>query len=142
MKQYTAAFKARVLQRLVGPTAISAHRLAADVGVSQVTLSRWLAAARSVPSMATSTKKWTGAQKLRVMLAAHGLSDTDVGALLRREGLHAAQVDDWRTAAETTRWTIRMGGARRPWRIQIRNVWRSSSVSCGARIRRWPKRRR
>ncbi len=42
MKQYTTAFKARVLQRLVGPRAISAYRLAAEVGVSQVTLSRWL----------------------------------------------------------------------------------------------------
>lgn len=101
MKQYTTAFKARVLQRLVGPRAISAYRLAAEVGVSQVTLSRWLAATRSVPAMATSAKKWTGAQKLRVLLAAHGLSETELGALLRREGLHAAQLDDWRTAAET-----------------------------------------
>ncbi len=89
MQQYTAAFKARVLQRLVGPRAISAYRLSAEVGVSQMTLSRWLAAARTVPDMATPGKKWTGAQKLRVVLAAHGLSETDLGALLRREGLHA-----------------------------------------------------
>ena len=101
MKQYTTACKARVLQRLVGPRAISAYRLSAEVGVSQVTRSRWLAAARSVPSMATPGKKWTGAQKLRVILAAHGLSETDLGALLRREGLHAAQLEDWRAAAET-----------------------------------------
>ena len=101
MKQYTTAFKARVLQRLVGPRAISAYRLAGEVGVSQVTLSRWLAAARSVPAMTTPAKKWTGAQKLRVLLAAHGLSETELGALLRREGLHAAQLDEWRAAAET-----------------------------------------
>ena len=101
MKQYTTAFKARVLQRLVGPRAISAYRLSAEVGVSQVTLSRWLAAARTVPAMATPGKKWTGAQKLRVVLAAHGLSETDLGALLRREGLHAAQLEEWRAAAET-----------------------------------------
>ena len=101
MKQYTTTFKARVLQRLVGPRAISAYRLAGEVGVSQVTLSRWLAAARSVPAMTTPAKKWTGAQKLRVLLAAHGLSETELGALLRREGLHAAQLDEWRAAAET-----------------------------------------
>ena len=40
-------------------------------------------------------------QKLRVLLAAHGLSETELGALLRREGLHAAQLDEWRAAAET-----------------------------------------
>ena len=101
MKQYTTAFKARVLQRLVGPRAISAYRLAGEVGVSQVTLSRWLAAARSVPDMTTPAKQWTGAQKLRVMMAAHALSETELGALLRREGLHAAQLDAWRAAAET-----------------------------------------
>ena len=61
MKQYTTAFKARVLQRLVGPRAISAYRVASEVGVSQVTLSRWLAAARSVPDMTAPAKKWTGA---------------------------------------------------------------------------------
>ena len=101
MKQYTTAFKARVLQRLVGPRAISAYRLAGEVGVSQVTLSRWLAAARSVPGMTTPAKKWTGAQKLRVMMAAHGVSETELGTLLRREGLHAAQLEEWRAAAET-----------------------------------------
>jgi len=101
MTQYTTAFKARVLQRLVGPRAISANRLAGEVGVSQVTLSRWLAAARSVPAMSTRAKQWTGAQKLRVMLAAHGLSETELGALLRREGLHGTQLEEWRAAAET-----------------------------------------
>ena len=100
MTQYSTAFKARVLQRLVGPRAISATRLAAEVGVPQVTLSRWLASARSVPRMTTPQKPWTGAQKLRVVLAAHGLSETELGALLRREGLHAAQLEEWRAAAE------------------------------------------
>lgn len=86
---------------MTGPRAISAYRLAGEVGVSQVTLARWLAAARSVPRMRTSAKQWTEAQKLRVILAAHGLSETELGALLRREGLHAAQVDAWRGVAET-----------------------------------------
>ena len=36
-----------------------------------------------------------------MVVAAHGLSETELGALLRREGLHAAQLDDWRAAAET-----------------------------------------
>jgi hypothetical protein len=51
--------------------------------------------------MTTPQKQWTGAQKLRVVLAAHGLSETELGALLRREGLHAAQLAEWRAAAET-----------------------------------------
>ena len=103
MTSYSPAFKARVVQRLVGPRAISANRLALSVGVSQETLSRWLREAHSVEGMTTTKRriKWTGAEKLRVVIAAQGLSETELGALLRREGLHAAQLTEWRTAAET-----------------------------------------
>jgi transposase len=46
-------------------------------------------------------KEWTGAEKLRVVLAAAGLEERALGALLRREGLHAAQLAAWRQAVET-----------------------------------------
>lgn len=101
MQRYSAAFKARVLRRLVGPQAVSANRLSSEVGVSQVSLSRWLSEARSVDGMPKrDAKKWTGAEKLRVVMAAEGLREADLGALLRREGLHAAQLTEWRAAAE------------------------------------------
>lgn len=101
MQQYSAAFKARVVRRMVGPQAVSANRLSSEVGVSQVSLSRWLSEARSVEGMPKrDRKKWTGAEKLRVVMAADGLSDTDLGALLRREGVHTAQLSEWRAAAE------------------------------------------
>lgn len=101
VKQYTEAFKSRMVRRLVGPSARSANAVAADVGVSQATLSRWLAAARTVGDMTrATTKKWTGVEKLRVVREAHGLSDQALGALLRREGLHEAQLTAWRAVAE------------------------------------------
>lgn len=97
MAQYSRAFKARMLQRLVGPQAVSANRLAAEVGVPQQTLSQWLRVMRSVDGMTPTPKstKWTSAEKLRVVLAAQGLSEPELGALLRREGLHAAQLAEW-----------------------------------------------
>lgn len=101
MPEYSAVFKDRLVRRLVGPKAISATRLAAEVGVPQATLSRWLVAARSVDGMTKRPKStWSGAEKLRVVIAAQGLDETALGALLRREGLHAAQLDEWRAAAE------------------------------------------
>jgi hypothetical protein len=50
----------------------------------------------------TSSKKkrWTGAEKLRVVIEARGLSETDLGALLRREGLHESDLTAWQAAAE------------------------------------------
>ena len=101
VKPYSEALKTRMVRRLVGPAALSANAVAQEVGISQATLSRWLAAARTVGDMTrASTKKWTGAEKLRVVREAHGLSETALGALLRREGLHATQVTAWRAAAE------------------------------------------
>ena len=138
MTQYTTAFKARVLQRLVGPRAISAYRLAGEVGVSQVTLSRWLAAARSVPAMTTPAKKWTGAQKLRVLFAAHGLSETELGAMLRREGCTPR---NWTSGVRPRRrrWRMRVGAGRRRVAGPRRNASSSSSASCCAISARWPK---
>jgi transposase-like protein len=64
MQQFSDAFKARVVQRLVGRRAMSANVLAEEVGVSQASLSRWLRAARSVGKMTPSSKKpWSGAMR-------------------------------------------------------------------------------
>ena len=82
MQTYRAALKARVVQRLMGPRAISANRLAATVGVSQETRSRWLRQARSVHGMTAPKKRtprWSGAEKRRVVLAAEGLEDEALG---------------------------------------------------------------
>ena len=102
MIQFSEAFKARVLRRLVGPQAVSANRLSAEVGVSQETLSRWLREVRSVPGMTRSRRKtkWTGAEKLRVVIAARGLSEAELGALLRYEGIFETELVAWRGVAE------------------------------------------
>ena len=98
---YSEAFKARIVRRLVGPSARSANAVATEVGVSQVTLSRWLRAARSVDDMTRPAKKqWTGAEKLRAVTETGALSGSELGAWLRREGLHEPQLIAWRAAAE------------------------------------------
>ena len=101
-QQYSSAFKSRMLRRLIGPSAVSANALAREVGVGQTMLSRWLRESRSIEPMSSSQKKtrWTGAEKLRVLLEARGLSETDLGALLRREGLHESDLTAWQAAAE------------------------------------------
>jgi transposase len=101
-QQYSTAFKSRMVRRLIGPSAVSAEALAREVGVGQTMLSRWLRESRSVEPMNSSKKKnrWTGAEKLRVLLEARGLSETDLGVLLRREGLHESDLTAWQAAAE------------------------------------------
>ena len=119
--QYSEAFRSRMVARMVGPRAVSANALSHEVGVSQVALSRWLRNAYSVESMtrpSRNTKKgkntWTGAEKLRVLTEAAGISESDLGALLRREGLHEAQLVEWRQAAEAALGETTRGRAPKP----------------------------
>lgn len=107
---YTDGFKSEMVKRMVGPGAVSAAALARQVGVSQPTLSQWLREANKLAAMTpppeekkpappSGPKKWTAEEKLRVLVAVQGLTGEELGALLRREGLHEEQLTEWQQAA-------------------------------------------
>ena len=107
---YTEGFKARMIERMAGPERISATALAEDVGVAQPTLSRWLRDAHRVEAMGSNKKQRQGKSttgprgrtakdKLRIVLEASRLSDQELGAYLRKEGIHEAQLKEWEEAA-------------------------------------------
>lgn len=105
---YTDSFKAKMVQRLSAPNAISAVRLSKEVGVSQSQLSRWLATARTVSRMTkerpsdrvvqTSGSARSASEKVRLVMAAAALAPGELGAFLRREGVHEAELEQWRAA--------------------------------------------
>ena len=110
-KPYGRKFRAKMVQRMSGPGRESATALSRKVGVPQATLSRWLREAGRVGGMnekreesppgARVSKRpedWTAEEKLKVVAEAVGLDDTELGVLLRREGLHEAQLEAWRKA--------------------------------------------
>jgi transposase len=99
---YSQAFKAKMVEKMLPPTSMSATALAAKCGVLQPTLSRWLREACNVPKMNQTTKKqgFTPAEKLRVLTEAGRLSDAELGEYLRRNGLHEATLKQWRKDAE------------------------------------------
>ena len=111
MTTYAAGFKTRMVQRLAGREGISATALAKEVGVSQNTLSRWLREASAAgPTVASMKKKKpssrkstsrgrTAEEKFQIVLKAAALSDDELGAFLRREGIHEAQLEEWRAKA-------------------------------------------
>ena len=103
--EYSERFKASLVRRMAGPRAVSASALEAEVGVPQPTLSRWLRQAGSVGGMADHDgkasaktrprKTWTATEKMRVVHAANGLDDAELGEMLRSEGLHSADLQRW-----------------------------------------------
>jgi transposase len=106
MTTYTSGFKSRMIKRMAGPEAISAMALSKEVGIGQPTLSRWLREARTLGGM--DSKKKNGARnvrgrtaedKFRIVLEAASVSGEALGEFLRREGVHTAELDDWREKA-------------------------------------------
>ncbi|WNG38002.1 transposase [Archangium violaceum] len=108
---YTEAFKEQMVKRMLGPQAVSASALSKQVDVPQPTLSQWLRAAlergatpgsdeeKKLQATSTAPKKWTADEKLRVLAMAHGKQGEQLGALLRSEGLHEEQLEQWRQSA-------------------------------------------
>ncbi len=106
--QYSAKFKKRMLEKMMGPGARTATSLSEEVGVSQSTLSEWLRKAkvgvmpkddgggRRAPEQGGRRKRWTPAEKVRVVKEAPAAGDAGLGALLRREGLHEADLERFR----------------------------------------------
>ena len=100
---YSRAFRAKIVHKLMQPNAPSQGSVSRETGVSQVTLSRWLQTARTIPSMTekptTKRRKWTAEEKLRIVAEASRLKDAELGAFLRREGVHDVQLREWSDAA-------------------------------------------
>ena len=97
--RYSEKFKEKMVAKMVGPAGRSANSLSKEVNVPQGTLSRWLAQAK-VGSMKKQgggrRKRWSPADKIRVVLEAAAAGDEGLGKLLRREGLHEADLARFR----------------------------------------------
>ena len=103
---YSIAFKAGLIKRMTGRGAVTAAALSEETGVSRATLShrkrrasRLLSVADDeVPSKPSKrVQDWTPEEKLRAVTEASALAEADLGAYLRRRGLHSEQLETWRT---------------------------------------------
>ena len=119
MAPYSESFRKRMIEKLAGPHAKTATALADEVGVSQATLSRWLRGAGTVgrtmpppddappaPPPAKRPQDWTAEEKWALVIEVATVPQAELGAFLRRKGVHEAQLNEWRTAA--------MAGLQRP----------------------------
>ncbi len=102
-RPFAPAFKAKMVQRLIGPNAVSAIQLAKETGLRQQTLSRWLAEARTLPDVQKkpSPKKTRSVEdKARIVSEAGTLDGDALTAYLEREGVKLAELEQWRLALQ------------------------------------------
>lgn len=100
---YTDAFKRQIVQRMLAPDAPSATALCKEVRIPQSTLSRWLRRASTLglvpshkPASPPGSPARSAADKLRLLLAFEALPEVERGAWLRQQGLHEAELLQWR----------------------------------------------
>ena len=99
--EYRASFKTKMVRKMLPPNGRSASAVAEETGLPQPTLSRWLREVGKVGIMNIPARKWTLVEKLRVLLEASRVGESQLGELLRREGVHEAQLTAWRAEVET-----------------------------------------
>ena len=106
---YTEGFKANLVRRMACPNGISASALAREVGVPQQSLSRWLRDASAViqpdnspipPESHMPPKRpqdRSAEEKLKIVIESEIIPEEQLGAFLRRNGIHEAQLREWRS---------------------------------------------
>ena len=131
MGRYSNEFKKSMVKKLLSPHGPSAMELSRTSGVGHSTLSRWLQEAASVALMSDAEESqrqppkgrrpedWSAEERLRVVRETTGLEGPELGAVLRREGLHGTVVDEWRRHVEEGALAA-LGGKRQRTREQKR----------------------
>lgn len=135
--EYSEKFKAKMVQRMLGPNAVSASALAGEVGIAQPTLSRWLRETGTLSGMAKRRGKSGGAEakkkrpqdlsvqdKVRLVVEASALSEEELGEFLRRNGIHKAQLDQWSSVITAAFETKSKATAKNPEAKKVRELER------------------
>jgi transposase-like protein len=136
--EYSEGFRARMVQKMLEPAAMSACGLSRETGVPQGTLSRWLRKARMFGGMsengqhptsngdpaARRPQDWSADEKLEAVLQASSLSEEELGAFLRKVGLHEVDLVAWRKTVLTASRAALAGERRRKSRKQTKETRR------------------
>lgn len=98
VQTYSEEFKRGMVKKMLAPGGPSATRLSKEVGIGQSTLSRWIRAMGAGSKMEGSLRPqdWTAEQKWKAVTDAAGLGEAELGAYLRRAGLHSDHLHGWR----------------------------------------------
>ncbi len=93
-KRFSRDFKDAVITKIVGRGDQTVAEVCEQVGVALSTGTRWVSECAIIPGMKKS--KWTAEAKLNAVFQCNNLNEEELGAFLRKEGLHSHQIDGWR----------------------------------------------
>lgn len=109
------------------------RQLSQEEGISEATLHKWRAEARSkgqlLPDADAGTEGWSSRDKFAAVLETAALNEADLAEYCRKRGLYPAQITAWRTACEQANdWertsTARLGQATKEEKKRIKDLER------------------
>lgn len=91
-------FKEAIVQKIMTRGDLSVREVCEAEGVKPSVAKNWLYGRGKVAGMKNpgEIKKWSAADKLKVLFETSSLAENDFGSYLRREGLYSHQVSEWR----------------------------------------------
>jgi hypothetical protein len=102
--RYAAAFREWAVAQMMPPLNQTVVELARQTGVTTFTLRVWQNAARAEGKiMARSSKpadRWSSSDKFRMVLEMATLSEVELSAYCRRQGIYPEQAEQWRQACD------------------------------------------
>jgi len=110
VKHYSLEVKESMVERMLGPSRMTAYALSQETGIGTTTLKRWLDETRRIAAMDATRdgerppprrrpQDWTPEERLKAVIEASQLSEEALGPWMRERGLHGAILDRWRELA-------------------------------------------
>lgn len=100
MPSYSSHIKETMVVKLCSPGGPSALQLSKDTGISQTALSRWK---KQLGNRSTVKHRrpedWSPQERLQAVFESQGLDEDQLGAFLRKNGLHANNLLTWKAEA-------------------------------------------
>lgn len=92
---FSSEFKDAVVKRLLSRGSQSLGEFCSSNNLSVGNVTRWRAE-RANGSGMKSKSKYSGEQILKIISETHALNENELGLYLRKNGLHSAQLTEWR----------------------------------------------
>jgi len=101
MSSYSTEYKSAIVSKLLGPKPPSVPELSRKTGVAQPTLYSWLKIARSselldIPKRIKRVSNWSKKERLKALLDTANMSEEQLNAFCRKNGLYAPQLEQWK----------------------------------------------
>ena len=105
MARHSQAFKEQIVQKLLTPNAQTVVTVSRETGIGQSTLYRWKSDYQGATGQAATgtevkdPERWTGQEKLAVVIATAGLNEHERSVYCREKGLYVEQITRWKARA-------------------------------------------